>query len=113
MISNVTPHRLVAERSRALHVAVGERLQADPRLVEAARVRVRGWLETGAVAPSYAQAWDSLLARPLDDLVRALAEDSERMHDLRQVSPFAGVLDPRIRWRIHREVGERLASETR
>jgi len=104
---------LAAERSRALHVAVGERLRADPRLVEAARIRVRGWLESGSVAHPYAQAWISLLGRSLDELIEALGEDSERMHDLRQVSPFAGVLDPRSRWRIHREVGERRARETR
>jgi hypothetical protein len=113
MITAMSPHRLAVERSRALHVAVGERLRADPTLVEVARVRVRGWLATRSVAGPYARAWDLLLSRPLDELLEALAEDSERMHDLRQVSPFAGVLDPRSRWRIHREVGERLASETR
>ena len=113
MISGMTSHRLAAERSRALHIAVGDRLRADPTLIAAARARVGGWLETGSVARPYAQAWASLLDCALDDLVQALGEDSERMHDLRQVSPFAGVLDPRSRWRIHRDVGERLASETR
>jgi hypothetical protein len=29
------------------------------------------------------------------------------MHDLRQVSPFAGFLDARTRWRIHRDIGAR------
>jgi hypothetical protein len=28
------------------------------------------------------------------------------MHDLRQVSPFAGVLSPRDRWRLRREVAQ-------
>jgi len=44
---------------------------------------------------------------PLSELETALAERSERMHDLRQVSPFAGILDARTRWRIHRDVGAR------
>lgn len=105
------PHRLVAERSRALHVAVAERLCADPGLVLAARTRVQSWLNDGSVARVYAEAWEALLDRPIADLVAALGEMSERMHDLRQVSPFAGVLDPRTRWRIHRETRERLARE--
>lgn len=105
------PGALAEERSRALHLAVAERLQADPALIDEARVRVRGWLRDGTVAYPYAQAWQALLDRPLGDLVAALGERSERMHDLRQVSPFAGTLDPRTRWRIHDAVRARLADE--
>ena len=82
-------------------------------MVGVARARVRAWLDDGSVGRSYAEAWRVLLDRPLEDLITALGDASERMHDLRQVSPFAGALDPRTRWRIHREVGERLARETR
>jgi hypothetical protein len=98
-VMRMDPHRLVAERSRALHIAVAERLQA----------RVRQWLDSGTVAAHYAEAWRALLDLPLASLATALAEQSERMHDLRQVSPFAGVLDARTRWRIHREVATRSA----
>ena len=104
---------MVAERSRALHAAVAERLRADPELVGKALARVEVWLEDKSVARPYAEAWQVLLGGSLADITLALCEDSERMHDLRQVSPFAGVLDPRTRWRIHREVGERFAHETR
>jgi hypothetical protein len=107
MLGRMSPYELVAERSRALHLAVAERLLDDPKLVEAARGRVREWLERGSVARSYAEAWLSLLETPLAELCAALGETSERMHDLRQVSPFAGALDPRTRWRIHRQVGAR------
>ncbi len=96
-----------------MHAAVAERLLADPGLVMQARARASTWLDDGSVARPYALAWHALLSRSLEELTRALLEDSERMHDLRQVSPFAGVLDPRTRWRIHREVGERFAHETR
>jgi hypothetical protein len=109
----VSPHHLAVERSRALHVAVAERLRADPDLIEQARARVESWRQQETVAAPYAEAWRALLALPLAELVAALAEPSLRMHDLRQVSPFAGVLDPRTRWRIHREVRERLADEAR
>jgi hypothetical protein len=108
----MSPHDLARERSRALHRAVAERLRADPALVDAARERVMGWLREGSVARTYAEAWRALLEGPRAVLLAALEERSERMHDLRQVSPFAGVLDPRARWRIHREVGERMTDET-
>jgi hypothetical protein len=108
-VMRMDPHRLVAERSRALHIAVAERLQAEPRLLDTARARVRQWLDSGTVAAHYAEAWRALLDLPLASLATALAEQSERMHDLRQVSPFAGVLDARTRWRIHREVATRSA----
>jgi hypothetical protein len=106
---SVDPHQLASERSRSLHVEVAERLRRDPTLVEQARVRVRGWVEHGSPALHYALAWQGLLDRPLEELLGALQEPSERMHDLRQVSPFAGVVDARTRWRIHREVRERVS----
>lgn len=104
----MSPHTVAEETSLALHVAVAERLQADPTLVDRARARVEEWLAQGAVGRPYADAWLALLDQPLGKMVAALAERSERMHDLRQVSPFAGVLDPRTRWRIHGEVRARL-----
>jgi hypothetical protein len=104
----VTPYELVAERSLALHAAVAERLRREPGLVELARRRVEGWAEHGNVARVYVDRWMTLIDAPLADLVAALVERSERMHDLRQVSPFAGFLSARTRWRLHREIGERL-----
>lgn len=98
------PYARVEERSLRLHEAVATRLAADPALVERARVRVASWLEDGAVARPYALAWQALLARPVPRLLEALRERSAEMHDLRQVSPFAGVLDARTRWRLRREI---------
>jgi hypothetical protein len=103
----VGPRTLAEERSRALHLAIAERLQADPALIDEARARVRAWLRDGTVARVYAEARQALLDRPLEDLVAALGERSERMHDLRQVSPFAGALDARTRWRIQEAVRAR------
>ena len=100
-------HDLAAERSRALHLAVAERLRAEPALVEVARERVSGWLRDGSVNEWYASGWAGLLRKPIDELVEILGEHSERMHDLRQTSPFAGFIDARTRWRILGEVRRR------
>ena len=95
-------HHRAEETSLRLHAAVAERVVAEPSRVDDARRRVEAWLEDGSVAREYAEAWLALLAEPLPVLVARFHERSERMHDLRQVSPFAGVLDARTRWRVLR-----------
>jgi hypothetical protein len=40
-------------------------------------------------------------------LAGALVERSEAADALRQVTPFAGVIDPRARWQIWRDVRQR------
>jgi hypothetical protein len=96
------------ERSLEMHREVARLLRTRPELLEAARARVQGWLQDGSVSRFYASAWAELLVRPLDELISALLDAGENARALRQTSPFAGALDARTRWRIHREVGRRL-----
>ena len=49
-------HRLAEERSLALHREVARRLKVDPALLETARERVQGWLESGFVSRTWAEA---------------------------------------------------------
>lgn len=85
-------HRLVAER---LNVAVLAR----------ARERVGGWLaEDGPVDRRWASQWNDLLNLPIGELKGKLVEDSEGMRDLRQSTPFAGVLKEDERRKILEEV---------
>ena len=100
-------HRLAEERSLAYHRAVADGLRRDPGRLDEARRRVAGWLKAGQPHPSYAQAWQELLAGPLDVLVGLLGDESEQARALRQVTPFAGFLDPRERWRLWRAVRAR------
>jgi hypothetical protein len=97
-------HRLAEARSIALHRAVAERLRADPALMESARGRVRVWRAEGKMHPRYAEAWEQVLARPLDEVCAFLIDPGEEACALRQSTPFTGVLDARTRWRIWREV---------
>lgn len=90
------------ERSLALHRAVAERVRTDPAVLERARARVATWLRDGTVHREWAEAWRQILEADAEGCARALVERSERMDDLRQVSPFAGALDPRERWGILR-----------
>lgn len=96
------------ERSLALHREVAERLRRDPELLEAARERVERWLTDGSVHGSWAEAWRSILDAGLDRVIEVLTDVSPASHDLRQVSPFAGALDPRTRWTILRACSSRI-----
>jgi len=100
---SASPHIVATERSRALHAAVASRL-GDGVTLALARARVATWMQSGSIHPRYAMAWDELLSLAEGDIARRLVEQSERMDDLRQVSPFAGALDARERWKILRSV---------
>jgi hypothetical protein len=102
------PQRLAEERSIAYHREIASLLPSRADILEAARARVRRWLDSGEVAHAYARAWRQILDGPVDDIRAALIDPGQTARDLRQVSPFAGSLDPRTRWRIHRAVRERL-----
>ncbi len=97
-------HRLAEERSIALHGAVADRLSDDGAVLERARTRVHKWLETDEVATYWAQEWDRVLSKPLAEIQAFLVERSEHATALRQMTPFAGAIDPRTRWRIWRDV---------
>jgi hypothetical protein len=96
-------HRTAELRSIALHRLVAERLDDDG--VERARARVDGWLATGGpVPPESAARWRVLLAQPVAVIAESLTEDTEEMRDLRQTTPFAGVISAQQRWRVIRDV---------
>jgi hypothetical protein len=71
------------------------------------------WMAEGTVAPSYALAWRDLLEQGIDRVADALGEDSERMNDLRQASPFAGAIDATARWQLLEPVRRDFEHETR
>lgn len=100
----VDGHRTAERRSLAYHSAIAERLVRDPSIVERASARVAGWTASGAVHPKWSAAWSELLSRPSTEICDKLREPSEHMAALRQVTPFAGVLDARTRWALWRSV---------
>jgi hypothetical protein len=103
-MSRLDPHRLAEERSLALHRLIAARIAGDPAVVPRARARVARWLDRGEVAAPWAHAWAELLDGPVERLLETLVVPGEEARALRQVTPFAGVVDPRTRWRIWREV---------
>jgi hypothetical protein len=77
-------------RGLAYHRAVARRL--DRSAADTALALVRRWRRKGSIDPRYAEAWEELLEGPLSDIRKVLEDESEKARDLRQNSPFAGVL---------------------
>jgi hypothetical protein len=100
----VDAHRLAELRSLALHRVVATCIAADPSLIGEARRRLAFFRESGALHPFLHDQWAKLLDGPSSELLRVLVEDSEHARELRQATPFAGVVSPRERWRIWRAV---------
>jgi hypothetical protein len=93
-----TGHRTAERRSLAYHEVVAERL--SEAMVEEARERIESLASDGHLRPRYAERWRKLLSRPLPAIAAAICADDEEGRDLRQNSPFAGVLNEQERRRI-------------
>lgn len=91
-------------RGLAYHRVLADWL--DHRMIAEARHRVWKWRDEGGLDPRYAGAWEEVLDRPLPEIRRLMAEDSARAIDLRQSSPFAGMLSEAERRRIIELVDE-------
>lgn len=91
-------HDRADRRSLAYHRAVAKRL--DRPMVDEALHRVWKWRDEGKLDQRYAGEWEEILGRPLSEIRSVLASDDARGRDLRQNSPFAGMLSEPERRRI-------------
>lgn len=103
------PHEIGLERSRALHRLIAERLRQDPSLAAPALERTERWLAMPGSPRAALLEWRNLLHGPADELLRALEATDEHADELRQSSPFAGVVGPRERWALWRSVAARVS----
>jgi hypothetical protein len=95
-------HGRASARSLAYHRAVARHLR-KPIVDEARHVLFR-WQEQGRIDPRYAKLWEDVLRLPVREIRKALVEKSSAGEDLRQNSPFAGLLSEPERRRILSEV---------
>ena len=96
--ATATGHRTAERRARAYHAVVADRL--DEAAIDEARARIEQLAAGGHIDPRYADRWRDLLARPRDEISRAIVVESQAARDLRQNSPFSGVLNEQERRRI-------------
>lgn len=98
-------HRTAELQSLAYHRVVADRL--DEQLIEKARRRVDRWRTTGRIHPHWADQWQGVLEDSPARIARAISVDTPHARELRQTSPFAGVLTPQERRLLTQAVEER------
>ena len=91
-------HDRARARSLAYHRAVARRLRRP--MVDEARQSLFDLRKSGRIAPYYADRWEDILDGTVPEIRRALVEQSQEADDLRQNSPFAGMLSEPERRRI-------------
>ena len=107
-----TPARYdrATEKSLAVHRAIAAKLLSDPEPVLAkarvnlARLRANDPAGHGRI---WLDRWAHLLDSPIDEIVIAVLARTEQAADLRQMTPFAGVLTDDERVAAHARVANR------
>ena len=97
-------------RSLALHRVIADRLLADPEAVitKARRnLRVMRRANADGSASRWFDEWERHLDGPVAGIVEVLVSHDQAARDLRQVTPFAGVLTDEERRAIY--AGQRAA----
>ena len=98
-------HRTAELQALAYHRLVAERL--DEQLVEQARRRLQRWRTNRRVDPRWVDEWERVLAMPLARIKKAIGANTTKARELRQTSPFAGVLSEHERRRLAKAVEDR------
>jgi excisionase family DNA binding protein len=98
-------HRVAELQALAYHRLVAERL--DERILDDTRNRLRRWRDEGRIDERWADEWSRILTMPVSRIARTIGADTPRARELRQTSPFAGVLTAQERQALVRAVEER------
>lgn len=109
----VRPLRREELRSLWLHRAVAGKVVADPdRAIATARRNIERMRQAEPRASAWLDAWEGLLASGPEAILDTLTSTSRRAVDLRQNTPFAGLLSERERLAILSNFGATFAAHT-
>jgi len=95
-------HGRSERRSLAYHRALSKQLRR-PMVDEALHV-IWKWRDQGKLDERYARQWEDVLQQPVSEVRKAISTDSPFARDLRQNSPFAGMLTEAERRKIANEI---------
>ncbi|WP_235681058.1 helix-turn-helix domain-containing protein [Tomitella gaofuii] len=111
-IDHLLAPRLTREQAKSLwlHRALLAHLVTEPdRMLETARENIRVWKmrqRPDGMAARYLQQWEHLIDGGVEDVAAVLTGTDERSRELRQNSPFAGVLADPVRRQVLRSFRE-------
>lgn len=96
-------HQEIDERSLAMARAIVQKIDTDSERRGFAKARsvCERWAKKGDIPG--VDEWLRILKRPWSEVRAVLLDESEEGKQLRQNSPFCGILTPRERWAIYRE----------
>ena len=95
-------HARAERRSLAYHRALAKRLRRP--MIDDAISLLWKWRDQGTIDARYADEWEQVLSKPVSEVRRIISEDTPRGRDLRQNSPFAGMLSEAERRRINEQI---------
>jgi len=94
-------------RSLALHAAIAQRLVEDPvSVLQRANQTLSLMTERNPGAMPLLIEWKTLLRRPVPELAEVLLDPRPMARELRQVTPFAGILSSAERAEIYERFAE-------
>ncbi len=89
----VTPLTREDRRSLLLHRRIAGKLLADPEdVLKIAGRNLAHMVDRHPGARTLFEEWEDILKRPVDAIIDAMLDPGVHARDLRQVTPFAGVL---------------------
>ncbi|NRQ49203.1 helix-turn-helix domain-containing protein [Aeromicrobium stalagmiti] len=104
-------------KSLRLHQALIADLLVDPEgVISKARSNIERWLpeqRVDGMTAAYLRDWESVLVGGVDQIIHVITSLDERSADLRENSPFAGVMSPERRTKILRTIREQQAAALR
>jgi hypothetical protein len=95
-------------KALAYHMAVADKLRADPGLRATARTRLQWYRERNPAGKVYYDRWEELLTGPLEELLALLVDPSANACSLRQENPFVDLISQSDRAAIYRAVVEQI-----
>ena len=99
-------HVRIDRRSLDLHRLIADKIRQQPDLFALPVENVKRWKMKYKVAPVCFDEWAEILDQGMERALAVATEESDRATELRQSSPFSGILSPQERWRFLKEWNE-------
>ncbi|MCG5078904.1 hypothetical protein [Paraburkholderia tagetis] len=80
------------QRSLALHGFIADRLRGNPELLAVARENLTRWMPMNRHAQPWLAEWQAVIDQGLDATLALMTDPGDHATDMRQSSPFTGIL---------------------